>query len=139
MTCRDRGEVVTCRDRGEEVTCLDSGEKVTCRNRGEEVTCLDRGEKVTCRDRRTLILVAIICLLLLLLSYHRHLRVISEALELCVEGERVNHSWCMGVVGHGYGGLGGDRDGGGGWYSCVTRPGWLVACREMVEHFWNAR
>ena len=108
------------------VTCRDRGEEVTCRDRGEEVTCLDRGEKVTFRDRRTLILVAIICLLLLLLSYHRHLRVISEALELCVEGERVNHSWCMGVVGHGYGGLGGDRDEGGGWYSCGTRPGWLA-------------
>ena len=34
---------------------------------------------------------------------------------LHVEGERVNHSWCMGVVCHGYGGLSGRRDGGGGW------------------------
>ena len=29
----------------------------------------------------------------------------------------------MCVVDHGYGGLGGDRDGGGGWYSCRTKPG----------------
>ena len=35
-------------------------------------------------------------------------------LELRVEGRRVNHSWCMGVVSDGYGGLGGGRDGGGG-------------------------
>ena len=46
-------------------------------------------------------------LLLLLLSYHRRLRMISEALEIRVEGGRVSHSWCMCVVGHGYGGLGG--------------------------------
>ena len=30
---------------------------------------------------------------------------ISEALELYVEGGRVDHSWCMGVVRHGYGGM----------------------------------
>ena len=29
---------------------------------------------------------------------------------LCVEGGRVSHSWCMCVVGHGYGGLSGGRD-----------------------------
>ena len=28
-----------------------------------------------------------------------------------MEGGRVSHSWCMGVVSHGYGGLGGGRDG----------------------------
>ena len=39
---------------------------------------------------------------------------ISEALELYVEGERVSHSWCMCVVDHCNGMLGGDRDGGGG-------------------------
>ena len=36
---------------------------------------------------------------------------------------------------HGYGGLGGDRDGGGGWYASGTKPRMLVACREMPEHF----
>ena len=35
-------------------------------------------------------------------------------LELHLEGRRVSHSWCMGVVGHGYGGFGGGVDGGGG-------------------------
>ena len=40
---------------------------------------------------------------------------ISEALEQHVEGVRVSHSWCMGVVNHGHGGLDGGRDGGGGW------------------------
>ena len=42
------------------------------------------------------------------------MRMISEALNLCVEGGRVSHSWCMCVVNHGYGGLGGGWDGGGG-------------------------
>ena len=56
---------------------------------------------------------------------------ISEALELLVESGRVCHSWCMCVVGHGYGGLGGGRDKGGGWYACVTKPGVLVACQEI--------
>ena len=32
---------------------------------------------------------------------------ISEALELYIEGGRVSHSWCMCVVDNGYGGLGG--------------------------------
>ena len=31
---------------------------------------------------------------------------ISEALDLCVEGGRVSHSWYMCVVKHGYGRLG---------------------------------
>ena len=48
--------------------------------------------------------------MLLLLSYNRHMRMISEALELRVECRRVNH---MSVVSHGYGGVGGGRDGGG--------------------------
>ena len=43
---------------------------------------------------------------MLLLSYHRQLR---------VEGGQVNHNWCMCVVSHGYGGLGGGRDGVSGW------------------------
>ena len=29
----------------------------------------------------------------------------------------------MGVVSHSRGVLGGDRDGGGGWYACMTKPG----------------
>ena len=36
---------------------------------------------------------------------------ISEALELYMEGGRVNHSCCMCVVSHGYGGLHGGRNG----------------------------
>ena len=47
-------------------------------------------------------------------SYHRRLSMISETLELHVEGGRVSHSWCMCVVGHGCGGLGVGRGGGGG-------------------------
>ena len=53
-------------------------------------------------------------ILLMLLSYHRRLRMIAEALELRVESERVCHCWCMCVVGHGDDGLGDGRDGGGG-------------------------
>ena len=63
----------------------------------------------------------------------------SEALELRVEGGRVNHSWCMCVVSHGYGGLSGDKDGGGGWYVCGTKPMVLLACGVMSEHFPCAR
>ena len=44
----------------------------------------------------------------------------------------------MCVVCHGYGGLGGGRDGGGGWYACETNLRGLVACREMPEHFPSA-
>ena len=44
-------------------------------------------------------------------------------LELRVEGGRVDHSWCMGVVSHGYGWLGEGRDGGGGWLASGTKPG----------------
>ena len=35
-----------------------------------------------------------------------------------------------GVVSHGYNGLGGGMNGGGGWYACGTKPWRLVACRE---------
>ena len=42
---------------------------------------------------------------MLLLSYHRRLRIISETLELRKEGGRVNHSWYICVVSHGNGGL----------------------------------
>ena len=48
---------------------------------------------------------------------------ISEALGLRVEGGRVSHSLCMGVVSQVYGGLGGGRDGGGGWYVRGRKPG----------------
>ena len=44
----------------------------------------------------------------------------------------------MCAVCHGYGGLGGGRDGGGGWYACDKAEG-LVACREMPEHFLSVR
>ena len=40
-----------------------------------------------------------------------------------MEGGRVDHSWCMGVVSHGYGWLGEGRDGGGGWLASGTKPG----------------
>ena len=74
----------------------------------------------------------------LLLSYHRRLRMDFEVLELCVEGGRVSHSWCMCVVGHGYGEFGWGSDEGGRWYACVTMPV-LVACQEMLEHFSSVR
>ena len=48
-----------------------------------------------------------------------------EALELCVEGRRVKHSWFMCVISHSYGWLDGCRNGGGYWYACVTKPGWV--------------
>ena len=51
---------------------------------------------------------------------------ILEALELCVDGGKVvMFDEC--VVSHGYGGLGGDMDGGGGLYACGTKPSRLVA------------
>ena len=50
---------------------------------------------------------------------------ISEALELSVEDVRVGHRLCMCVFGHGYGGLGGGRDGDDGWSACGTKSeGW---------------
>ena len=45
----------------------------------------------------------------------------------------------MGVVSHGYGGLGGGMDGGGGWYAYRALPRGLVACREMPERFPSER
>ena len=49
---------------------------------------------------------------------------ISQALELRVEGRRVSHSWFKCVVSHGYGRFGGSRDGGGGlWIACWTKSG----------------
>ena len=76
---------------------------------------------------------------LLLLYCHRHLRMVSEALELYVNGGRVSHSWCMCVVGHVYGCLGVGWDGGGGWYACETKPVGLVVRRVMLEHFLSAK
>ena len=52
---------------------------------------------------------------MLLLNYYKRLRMASEALVLRVEGGRVNHSRCMGVLSHSYCELGGGMDGGGGW------------------------
>ena len=63
---------------------------------------------------------------LLLLSYHRRMRMILEALGLCVECGRVSHSWIMCVVGHCYGGLGRSMDGGGGW------RWWMVCMRDKA-------
>ena len=40
-----------------------------------------------------------------------------------MDGGQVSRSWCAGVVGHSYGGLGGDRDVGGGLEACGTKPG----------------
>ena len=60
---------------------------------------------------------------------------IAEVLELCVEGKPVSHSWCMCVVSHGYGGLGGS------WMEVVVgrhagqNQEGLVVCQEMPEHF----
>ena len=56
---------------------------------------------------------------------------ISEALELHVEGGCVPHSWCTCVVSHGYGGLGGHKDVGGGWYACRANPRGVITCWEM--------
>ena len=60
---------------------------------------------------------------LVLFSYHRRLRMISEVLELRVKSGQVSHSLCMCLVSHSYGGLGVERDVGGGWYACGTKPG----------------
>ena len=57
-----------------------------------------------------------------LLSFHRRLRMISEVLALYYEWGTNNYSWCMCVVGHGNGGMGGGRDGGGGLDACKTKP-----------------
>ena len=43
--------------------------------------------------------LAAVKLFLLLLNYRRRMRVISEGLEIHVEGGRVSRSWCNGVVG----------------------------------------
>ena len=48
-----------------------------------------------------------------------------------MEGGRVNHSWCMGVVSHRYGGLGGGRMVVVGVMSAGQSHEELVAYREM--------
>ena len=45
---------------------------------------------------------------------------ISEALELFVNGGQVTHSWCMCIASRGYGG---GMDVGGGWCACWTKAG----------------
>ena len=40
-----------------------------------------------------------------------------------MEGGWVNHRLDMGLVRRRYGGLGGDKDGGGGWEACGTKAG----------------
>ena len=64
---------------------------------------------------------------------------VSEARELRVEGGRVSHIWCKCVLSQGYDGLGGGRNGGGGWHVCWTKPWGLVACRETTYHYLSAR
>ena len=56
-----------------------------------------------------------------------------------LHGHCISHCWCMCVVSDGYGGLGGGRDGDGGWYACRTKSGGLVTCRDLPEHFLSAR
>ena len=77
--------------------------------------------------------------LLLLLSYHRRRRMISEALTLRVKGGRVSHSWCMGVVSHGYGRLCGAGIEAVDGMQAREKTRGLVACREIPEHFPSAR
>ena len=77
--------------------------------------------------------------LLMLLTYHSRQRMISEALDMRVVVGRVRHSWCMCVVIHGYGWLGGGRNTGDGWYAYGTKSERIVACRVMPEHIPSAR
>ena len=62
---------------------------------------------------------------------------ISEALEMRAKSGRLSHNWCMCVASHGYGGLGGGSDGGGGWHECGTKR--VGRMSEMPEHFPSAR
>ena len=64
---------------------------------------------------------------------------ISEALELRMEGGQLSHSWCMCAVSYGYGGFGGDMDGGGGWYACSTKSGGVGDMLGDVKHFLSTR
>ena len=58
---------------------------------------------------------------------------ISEALEMYVEGGQFCHSWCMCVVGHGKSWFGWGRDGGGRWYACGTKSGGVGRMLEDAE------
>ena len=66
--------------------------------------------------------------------YHRRLWMISEALELRMEGGRACHSWYMRIDSHGYGRIGGGREGGWRWYACgTTLGGWWNTSRVRDE------
>ena len=71
-------------------------------------------------------------LLTLLLSYHRRLRMVSEELELRVQGGRISHRWCMCVVVAMVGLVGAGREVVDGMHEG------LVAWRGMPEHFPSA-
>ena len=79
--------------------------------------------------RLSYVRLLLVLLSLLSLSYHRCLRMISEAIELYVDDERVCQSWCMFVVSHGYGGLGGQ-----GWrWWMVCMPIKAIGVGRMLE------
>ena len=63
---------------------------------------------------------------------------ISEALELYIQGRPVSNSWCMCIDGHGCSWLAGGRDGDGGCHACGTiQGGWQHD--GIPEHFTSAR
>ena len=72
----------------------------------------------------TIDMCCVVCLsdylLLLSLSYHRHLTMISEELELRVEGGQVGGGWCVCVVSRGRCVCVVSR----GWCVCVASRGW---------------
>ena len=74
----------------------------------------------------------------MLLSYHRRLRMISEALELRMKGGQVSHSLCMCVISHGYGGLSGtEKEVVGGMHAGQSRPGvqlWVGSSRNWLVY-----
>ena len=56
-----------------------------------------------------------------------------------MEGGRVSHTYCMCIVSHGHGGVGGGRDGGSGRYACGTKSRGLVVCREVPGNIRSER
>ena len=61
-----------------------------------------------------------------------------RTLELRLDGIRINHSWCLGVVSHRCGGFGrAGMEVVAGRH--VGQSQELVACQEMPEHFPNAK
>ena len=60
---------------------------------------------------------------------------ISQTVMLCMEGGRVNHCCCMGVVCHDYGELGVDMVG-GGWQACRTKPWEVGRITVLVPLSW---